>query len=145
MTEEQETGSEPALVQALMRATPAEQHLLLDWARGLGSIRLGDLPWYKKLAAMLVLTRDRKATWPLVKLISRALKHIAWDARSWKLRLGLGAVVATFVSVGNAGAGIVPLGGGLGLPLWVIVGVGGVLAGALADAIKKKVLQVRAR
>ena len=138
VTEEQEQAAEPAIVQALLRAPPAEQQLLLSWSRGLGAIRQGDLSGRKKLAAMARLTRDRKATWPLVKLIGRALKHLVWDARSWKARLGVGAVIATFAAVGNAAAGIVALGGGIGLPLWVLMAVAGVVAGALIDTIKKK-------
>jgi hypothetical protein len=66
------------------------------------------------------------------------LKHVLWDARSWRLRLGLGAIIAAFVVVGNGAAGIVPLGAGIGLPLWLIAGIGGTLAGVLADFIKKK-------
>ena len=138
VTEEQETAAEPAIVQALLRATPAEQHLLLTWSRALGGIRRGDLPARKKMAAMVRLTREQKATWPLVKVIGRALKLVVWDARSWRLRLGVGAVVATFVAVGNGGAAIVALGGGIGLPLWILVGVGGAVAGTGVDWIKKQ-------
>ncbi len=138
MTVKQESAAEPALVRSVLRATPAEQHLLLSWSRGLGAIRQSDRSAREKATAALRLTREKRATWPLVKLVARALKHLAWDARSWKLRLGVGAVIATFAAVGNGGAGIVALGGGIGLPLWVLMGLGGVVAGVLGDAIKKK-------
>ena len=144
MSEEQETAAVPAIQQALLRARPAEAQVLMDWARGLSAIRLGELRGRKKVAAQLALIRDTKAAWPLVKVMARALKIIAWDARSWKLRLGLGAIVATFVVVGNAGAGIVALGGGLGLPLWVLMGGGGVLVGLLADLVRKRMRKPRA-
>jgi hypothetical protein len=138
VTAAQETETQPALVQALLRAPAAEQQLLLAWVRELSSIRQGELRGFKKMGAILALTRERKAAWPLLKVMSRALKHVLWDARSWRLRLGLGAVIAAFVVVGNGAAAIVPLGGGIGLPLWLIVGIGGTLAGVLADFIKKK-------
>ena len=144
MTEEQESAAVPLMVQSLLRATPAEQHRLLSWSRGLGAIRVSDLPALKKAAATVRLTRESKATWPLAKLIGRVLKHVAWDARSWKLRLGLGTVIATFAAIGNSGAAIVSLGGGFGLPLWVLIGAGGVAAGVLGDAIKKKVAKPKA-
>lgn len=137
LTEEQ-NAAEPAIVKSLLRAAPAEQQLLLHWARGLGVIRQGDLPAHKKVAAVFGLTRDRKATWPLVKLIARTLKHIAWDARSWKFRLSIGAIIATLAAVGNAGADIVALGGGIGLPLWILMGVVGAVVGKLIDLAKKK-------
>jgi hypothetical protein len=138
MSEVQETTAQPAIVQAVLRLPPAEQQRLLGWSRGLGEIRYGTLRGFKKVAAMLALTRDRKATWPLLKVLALALKQVVWDARSWTLRLGLGAIIATFVAIGNEGAGIVALGGGLGLPLWMLIGAGGVLIGLLVDKIKAR-------
>lgn len=144
MTDEQEDAAQPAVVQALLRAPPAEQQLLLHWARGLGAIRLSDQAAHQKAAAMFRLTRDRKATWPLLKVIARALTHIAWAARSWKFRLGLCAIIATLATVGNADADFLAAVGGSGLPLWVLTGVAGVLAGLLVDTVKKRVAKPKA-
>jgi hypothetical protein len=138
VSEAQETAAQPAIIQAVLRLPPAEQQRLLGWSRGLGEIRYGTLRGFKKAAAMLALTRDRKATWPLVKVLALALKHSVWDARSWTVRLGLGSVIATFIAIGNEGAAIVALGGGIGLPLWMLIGAGGVLIGLLADKIKAR-------
>lgn len=136
MSDVQETAAQPAIVQAVLRLPPAEQQRLLGWSRGLGEIRYGTLRGFKKAAAMLALTRDRKATWPLLKVLALALKNVVWDARSWTFRLGVGAVITTFVAAENGGAGIVALGGGIGLPLWMLIGAGGVLVGLLADKVK---------
>ncbi|WP_373507586.1 hypothetical protein [Thiocapsa sp.] len=138
MCEVQETAAQPAIVQAVLRLPPAEQQRLLGWSRGLGEIRYGTLRGFKKAGAMLALTRDRKAAWPLLKVLALALKHIAWGARSWTFRLGVGAVIVTFVAAENGGAGIVALGGGIGLPLWMLIGAGGVLIGLVADKIKAR-------
>jgi hypothetical protein len=138
VSEVQETAAQPAVVQVLLRLPPAEQQLLLGWARGLGAIRCGTLRGFKKAAAVLALTRDQKAAWPLVKVLSLVLKHVIWDARSWTLRLGVGSIIATFVAIGNEAAGIVALGGGIGLPLWMLIGAGGVLVGLLADKLNKQ-------
>ena len=143
MIEEQEAAAEPAIVQALLRATPAEQHLLLTWSRALGVIRRGDLPALKKVGAMIRLTREQQATWPLIKVLARALKLVVWDARSWRLRLGVGAVVATFVAVGNGGAAIIDLGGRIGLPLWILMGIGGAVAGTGVDWIKHRLAKTK--
>jgi hypothetical protein len=140
---EQQNESQPALVHAVLGAPPNEQQLLLAWSRGLGAIRRGDLPPREKAAAILTLTREHQAGWPLVKVMARAMKHILWDARSWKLRLGVLAVIATFATVGQASAGIVSLGAGIGLPLWLIIGAGGVLAGAVADLVTRKIRRPR--
>ena len=67
MSEVQETAAQPAIVQAVLRLPPAEQQRLLGWSRGLGEIRYGTLRGFKKAGAMLALTRDRKAAWPLLK------------------------------------------------------------------------------
>lgn len=133
---ETETETEPAIVRALRHLPPAEQHRLLEWSRGWGSIRYGALRGGKKAAAMLALTREHKAAWPLAKVMSLTLKVLVWDARSWTFRLGLGSLVATFILLGNTAASIVALGGGIGLPLWLLIGAGGILAGLLADRIQ---------
>jgi hypothetical protein len=144
VTQEHEPEPAPALVQALLRAKPAEQHRLLAWSRGLGVIRRGDLRFHQKPGAMLRLTLENQATWPLVKVILRAVKILAWDARSWAFRLGVWSVVATLTAFGNGAAAIVPLGGGIGLPLWMIVGLGGLCAGLVGDALKKRLARSRA-
>ena len=128
--------TEPAIVIALRRLPLAEQHRLLEWSRGWGEIRYGQLRGMSKIAAMFALTRDNQAFWPLTKLMSLALKVVIWDARSWTFRLILWPLVVLFVVNGNAAAGIVPLGGGIGLPLWTLIGAGGALVGLLADKIQ---------
>jgi hypothetical protein len=144
VVDEQETMARPAVVTALLRAPAAEQHLLLGWSRELGLIRQRDLSAREKVAAVIRLTRERKAAWPLVKVFGRTLKQVAWDARSWKLRLGVGTIMATFVTVGTASAGLVNLGGGVGLPLWVLTGLGGVLVGLAIDALAKRARKAKA-
>jgi hypothetical protein len=144
VTLEHETEPEPALVQALLRANPAEQHRLLAWSRGLGVIRRSDLRFHQKPGAMLSLTRENQATWPFVKVMLRAVKILVWDARSWKFRLGIWPVVATFTAIGNEATEIVPLGDDIGLPLWMLIGVGGFSAGLVGDAVKKRLARSQA-
>jgi hypothetical protein len=144
VAQEHETERAPALVQALLRATPAEQHRLLAWSRGLRVIRRSGLRFHQKPGAMLSLTREKQATWPLVKVMLRALRILAWGARSWKFRLGIWSVVATLTAIGNEAAAIVPLGAGIGLPLWMIVGIGGLSVGLVGDALRKRLASSQA-
>lgn len=138
MSTEPPTETQPAIVQAVLRAPLAEQQLLLAWSRELGAIRHGSLEVRAKAAAVLALTRERKAAWPFAKVVGRAFWIILWEARSWTLRIGVLALAATFLVVGNAAAGIIALGAGVGLPLWVLTGGGGVLAGWIADQVVKR-------
>ena len=133
-----EIATEPAIVNALRHLPPAEQHRLLEWSRGWGAIRYGHLRGGQKVAALLTVTRECQAAWPLVKVMSLTLKVIVWDVRSWTWRLSLGTIIATFVSIGNAAAAIVTLGGGIGLPLWMLIGAAGALVGLLADKLTKR-------
>jgi hypothetical protein len=137
--EARETATQPALVQALLRLRPREQQRLLEWARGVGAIRYGALRGGEKLRAMLALTREKEALWPLAKVMALALRHVLWDARSWKVRLGVGAVIAIFVAIGNEAPNIVDLGGGIGLPLWMLIAGGATAAGSIADRVKARV------
>jgi hypothetical protein len=110
----------------------------------LGVIRRSDLRFHQKPEAMLKLTRENQATWPLVKVMLRALRILAWDARSWTFKLGVWSVVATITALGNGAAAIVPLGGGIGLPLWMTIGIGGLSAGLVGDALKKRFAKPKA-
>jgi hypothetical protein len=126
------------MVVALLGAPPAEQQLLFHWSRALGAIGRGELPFHQRLAAMVRLTREQKAGWPLLKLLGRLFGQIAWVRRSWKARLAVGAILATLFAVGNAGADLAAIGGGVGLPLWVLTGIVGLVAGLLVDLVKKR-------
>jgi hypothetical protein len=86
---------------------------------------------------MLALTREKKALWPLAKVAVLALKHMVWDARSWRLRLGLGAIIVPFIAIGNAAAASVDLGGGVRLPLWLPIGAAGTVIGLLRDLYQR--------
>lgn len=116
MSEAQAAAVQPALIHALLRPPPREQHRLLEWSRGLAAIRYGELRGGEKTPAMLALTRETKAQWPLAKVAVLALKHMVWDACSWKLSQGLGAIIVTFIAIGNAAAATVDLRAAFGSP-----------------------------
>lgn len=136
MPETQAPEIQPAIIRALKRLPSAEQHRLLEWSRGLGAIRYGALSRGKKIAAMFASTREHQATWPLTKIMFLTTKIVIWDDRSWTFRLGAGSLVALFLALGNTAATVVPLGGGIGLPLWLLIGAGGILSGRLLDKIQ---------
>lgn len=139
MSIEPDKSSQAAVVRTVVESTTkAEQEMLLGWAQKLLAIRNGGLPVYRKAVQAIKATQESKAIWPLLKITSKELKRVGWDDRSWKARIGLGAVLATLASVGSAGAGIAALGGGIGLPLWVVVGAGGTFIGLLVDELIKK-------
>ncbi|MBK1646089.1 hypothetical protein CKO25_15825 [Thiocapsa imhoffii] len=138
MTEREQTTDQPAIVRAFMQAKPAEQHLLLEWSRGFTAIRLSERGGGEKLTAFLALTRERRAAWPLVKLLGRALRILLWDARSWTFRLGVGSLLVVFVGFGPSAAALIPLVEGIRLPLWILVGGVAVLLGVLIDLIRKQ-------
>ena len=136
MAREVDQTSHRSVAQRVVRATTqAEQKQLLLWAQGLLEIRKSSVPVRQKVASAIKLTMTSKATWPLIKVMSVDLKRVGWDERSWKARLGLWGAVATVAVVGNAGAGIAALGGAIGVPLWIVIGAGGVFAGVLVDEL----------
>jgi hypothetical protein len=129
---------QPAIVQAFMRAKPAEQHLLLGWSRSLTDIRLSDRPAGQKVAAIVAMTRERQAGWPLIKLLGRALRALIWDARSWRFRLGIGSLMAVFLVYGTSAAALVPLAPGIRLPLWILVGAVSFIVGMILDRVLER-------
>ncbi len=137
MTDNQE--KQKAIARALVRnASAVEQDVLRRWAEGLLRIRDKDLPALKKVSEAIKLTKESKVIAPYVKKAAIELKRVGWDERSWKARFGMGAVMATIVTVGNAGAGIAALGTAIGVPLWVVIGAGATFAGTIVDEVKSK-------
>ena len=119
-------------------ASAEEQEALRIWATGLLQIRSKNLPVFKKAAAALRLTRESSVVLPFVKRATQKLKRVGWDERSWKARLGLGAIVATSAIFGGAKAGIAAFGSAIGVPLWIVFGAGAAFAGAILDEVASK-------
>jgi hypothetical protein len=105
----------------------------LGWSRALTDIRLSDRPAGQKVAAIVALTRERKAGWPLLKLLGRAIRALIWDARSWRFRLSVASLIAVFVVYGTSAAALIPLMAGIRLPLWILVGAAAFIAGMILD------------
>lgn len=119
-------------------ATAVERDALLRWARALMEIRRSALPARQKASHALEVTVQSKVVWPAAKLIWREIKRHAWDERGLKGRLGLTAAAAGVVLFGGQGAGIAALGTAVGVPLWVVLGAGGVFAAALIEELQGK-------
>ena len=128
-----------AMAREIVRyASADERDALRRWAEGLLSIRRSNLSVIKKASGARRLTKDNKVVAPIVKREWRKLKRFGWDERSWKVRFGMGAIVATVATVGNAGAGIAALGTAIGVPLWIVAGAGATFAGLIVDEVKSE-------
>jgi hypothetical protein len=66
------------------------------------------------------------------------MKRLAWDDRSVKARFGLSGAAIAALAFGGQGAGIVALGTGIGVPLWVVFGAGAAFLGVLYEEITDK-------
>ncbi len=110
-----------------------ELHALISWANELLAIRASDQSNAQKAKEALVATFKSKRIKSALKVLARAVKKHGWDQRSSKSRAGLitsGIALSVF---GGQWAGIVALGGGVGVPLWVVFGAGAVFAQTMID------------
>lgn len=128
-----ETRQKRIVRKVIQDSTPEERARLLLWSEGLLEIRRSNLGVYRKASESLAFTRKSKVIWPVVKRITTELKKVGWDKQSWKVRLGLGAIILAVAAFGKAKAGIAALGSAIGVPLWVVFGAGGTFAGMLID------------
>ncbi len=128
------------IVQDLVNdANLEQQQALLEWSKELLAIRQSDDSVGAKARAAVSATARRKVVWPMVRVMLHRLKRLGWDERSWKTRLGIGAVAATVAVFGGQGAGIAALGTAIGVPLWIIFGAGGTFAGLLIDELEEAI------
>lgn len=118
--------------------TTPERTALILWANRLLKIRNSNKPSFKKASEALKLTMQSKVIWPFAKIIGREMKRHAWDERSLKGRMGLGAAAIGAVVFGGQGAGIAALGTAIGVPLWIVLGAGGAFAGMLIEELSER-------
>ncbi len=90
-----------------------------------------------KTQGALAATATSSVVWPMIKAIFAEIKRHAWDERGTKSRAFLGFASAGIAFFGSQGAGIAALGGAIGVPLWLVLGGGGVLLATLYEELSK--------
>jgi len=122
----------------VVEAATADQLTAIEgWATEMLRIRKSGATAVQKAKLAIEATVDRKALGPLMGVAWRELKRIGWTERGLPARVAIGAAVASLTITGQ-GAGIAALGGAIGVPLFVVFGAGGALAGVILDEIRKK-------
>ena len=118
-------------------ASLEEKLALLRWARKLELIRQSDISKLEKAKESITLTVKSNIIWPTVKRINTQLTDTLWKNRSWKSRIGMGGAAIALLTVGTEGAGIAALGTAVGVPLYLVLGAGGILLGTLIDELEE--------
>ena len=95
------------------------------------------MPAISKAKAAIVASTDRKVLTPILQVAWQELKRVGWKERGLPARMAMGAAV-TALTLPGQGAGIAALGGAIGVPLFVVFGAGGALAGVIIDEVRKK-------
>jgi hypothetical protein len=122
----------------VVEAATADQLTAIEgWATEMLRIRKSGATALQKAKLAIGATVDRKALGPLMKVAWRELRRIGWTERGLPARVAIGAAVASLTITGQ-GAGIAALGGAIGVPLFVVFGAGGALAGVILDEARKK-------
>ena len=127
------------LAKALVEnASPAERDAIEKWAMRLLDIRNSDRSSFAKAKEAISVTAYSRVVWPIVRSAAGRLKEFGWDKSTGHTRVLMvvgGAAVAVF---GMQGAGIAALGSAIGLPLFVVLGGGAVLASVLVEEVRKR-------
>lgn len=124
--------------QAIVVATkPEDLDALRVWAQTMLDIRASNAPALQKAKNAIVASTDRKVLAPILQVAWRELRRVGWEERGLPARMAMGAAAAALTLSGQ-GAGIAALGGAIGVPLFVVFGAGGALAGVIVDEIRRK-------
>jgi hypothetical protein len=118
-------------------ATADQLAAIAEWAKEMLRIRDSGATLLQKVKLAIGATVDRKALGPLMSVAWRELRRVGWTERGLPARVAIGAAVASLTITGQ-GAGIAALGGAIGVPLFVVFGAGGALAGVIIEEAKKK-------
>ena len=121
----------------VVAAKPEQLDALQAWAQAMLKIKASDMSALQKAKAAILASTDRKALAPLLQVGWREVKRVGWTERGLPAGMAIGGAVGALTLSGQ-GAGIAALGGAIGLPLFVVFGAGGALAGVIIDEIRKK-------
>ena len=115
--------------------TEEEQAVFGEWLLELLEIRSSHLGVRERVIRALRATARRKTVLTILRTTGRPLVRVAWRDRSWKQRLAWAGIgVAVFVGIGQQ-AGLALMGTAFAVPLWVVFGSGGVVAGWILDGL----------
>lgn len=98
-------------------------------------LRRREISITQKAKEALVITYRAKVIWPVLRTAAKHVKARGWDNRSKSQRFGLGAAGTALAMFGTANAGLVALGGGIAVPLWMVFGAGGMFVSHLVDEL----------
>lgn len=122
---------------AIVKTATPEQLTVLDvWAKRMLEIRNSNMSMLLKARAAIKGTIELEAIAPIISLTAKEIKRIGWDERGYVAKWTIGAAVASLTLTGQ-GAGIAALGGAIGVPLFVVFGAGGALAGTIIQEVAK--------
>ena len=137
-TKQNYTSERDVALMIIENSTPEDRLVLTKWASELLALRELNTGKLEKAKRAISLTLQSNAAISAAKMITRKLKKVAWDDRSVAARFGLGGAAAGLAVFGSQGAGIVALGTGVGVPLWVVLGAGSSMAGVLLEELTRK-------
>jgi len=115
------------------QSSDEEREVLYFWANQLMAIRASKMPALEKATSAIRVTLECGAIQPFIHFLGAEIKRIGWDERGMTARLALSAAAVAALTFSGQGAGIAALGGAIGVPLWVVFGAGGALAGVIIE------------
>lgn len=121
----------------VVAAKPEQLDALQFWAERMLTIKASNMSAFQKAKEAILASTDRQSLAPLLQVCWREIKRVGWTERSLPARMAIGAAIGALTLSGQ-GAGIAALGGAIGVPLFVVFGAGGALAGVIIDEIRKK-------
>ncbi len=130
--------SKELILQVINNSDNEQRLALLEWSQSLLVIRNSPLTKIEKAKKAVFNTQHRKIIFPVLRMLTEQLKVHGWKNRSLRERMAIvGTGIGLSVFSGQS-AGLVALGGGIGLPLWIVLGAGGGFAGMIIDEIRSK-------
>lgn len=119
-------------------ASTSDRQLLIDWVTQLLILKDAPIGQLEKAQKAIAITASSNAAVAAAKIVAGYVKRVAWDERGPAARFGLGGAALGLAVFGSQGAGIAALGTAVGVPLWVVLGAGGSMAGALLEELNRK-------
>jgi hypothetical protein len=128
-----------ALVDDLLSGLTSEERLALQiWLEELLVIRRYAGSNRQKMRLLLAALKKSQSIAPIAKTLFFKLKKHGWDGLGGVTKWAVGSAAVALFAFGGAGAGIAAFGGAIGIPLFIVFGAGGALAGTIIQEIDRR-------
>lgn len=117
-------------------ASPEQREALLAWAVELKELSKSSLSNIEKVRQAVKSTTSREILAPIFQANLKRTKEILWSERNFTQRFFIIGITIGTLGFSGKMAGLAAFGRAIAVPIWLVLGLGGMFLGAIIDLLQ---------